>query len=183
MDSRLSITIETVRWVVAVFALKKNMYHVLTPKNARGVNGLAGRAVVQGAACMNNTFCLGVFMFLIYFRKLAWEFSAETLTILFVQVGRYSGKSRASFAALFCFRGMRLIHPFLHTCICASTKAKSSVFVARIRDVFSQERIFSGTNLLVGTSDYPPPFVLQRVWNILCVELTDAHACYDTSLL
>ncbi|CAN0544959.1 unnamed protein product, partial [Ectocarpus sp. 12 AP-2014] len=35
-----------------------------------------------GAACMNNTFCLGVFMFLIYFRNLAWEFSAETVTIL-----------------------------------------------------------------------------------------------------
>ncbi|CAN0455210.1 unnamed protein product [Ectocarpus sp. 8 AP-2014] len=38
-----------------------------------------------GAACMNNTFCLGVFMFLIYFRNLAWEFSAETVTILLVQ--------------------------------------------------------------------------------------------------
>lgn len=40
----------------------------------------------QGAACMNNTFCLGVFMFLIFFRSLAWEFSAETVTILLVQV-------------------------------------------------------------------------------------------------
>lgn len=39
---------------------------------------------------MNNTFCLGVFMFLIYFRHLAWEFSAETVTILVVQVGRLS---------------------------------------------------------------------------------------------
>ncbi|CBN73858.1 Putative sodium calcium exchanger [Ectocarpus siliculosus] len=43
-------------------------------------------AALQGAACMNNTFCLGVFMFLIYFRNLAWEFSAETVTILLVQV-------------------------------------------------------------------------------------------------
>lgn len=34
---------------------------------------------------MNNTFCLGVFMFLIYFRSLAWEFSAETVSILLVQ--------------------------------------------------------------------------------------------------
>ncbi|CAN0036010.1 unnamed protein product [Ectocarpus fasciculatus] len=42
-------------------------------------------AALQGAACMNNTFCLGVFMFLIYFRSLAWEFSAETVTILLVQ--------------------------------------------------------------------------------------------------
>eukprot|EP00752_Nemacystus_decipiens_P007995 g7143.t1 len=42
-------------------------------------------AALQGAACMNNTFCLGVFMFLIFFRSLAWEFSAETVTILLVQ--------------------------------------------------------------------------------------------------
>ena len=42
----------------------------------------------QGAACMNNTFCLAVFMFLIFFRNLAWEFSAETVTILLVQVSR-----------------------------------------------------------------------------------------------
>lgn len=43
----------------------------------------------QGAACMNNTFCLGVFMFLIFFRSLAWEFSAETVSILLVQVSRW----------------------------------------------------------------------------------------------
>ncbi|CAM9392982.1 unnamed protein product [Sphacelaria rigidula] len=43
-------------------------------------------AALQGAACMNNTFCLGVFMFLIYFRSLAWEFSAETVSILLVQL-------------------------------------------------------------------------------------------------
>lgn len=45
----------------------------------------------QGAACMNNTFCLGVFMFLIFFRSLAWEFSAETITILLVQVSEPVG--------------------------------------------------------------------------------------------
>ncbi|CAN0420200.1 unnamed protein product [Pylaiella littoralis] len=43
-------------------------------------------AALQGAACMNNTFCLGVFMFLVFFRGLAWEFGAETVAILFVQV-------------------------------------------------------------------------------------------------
>lgn len=49
--------------------------------------------VDQGAACMNNTFCLGVFMFLIYFRSLAWEFSAETVSILLVQVNLQWGSS------------------------------------------------------------------------------------------
>ncbi|KAL3923439.1 MAG: hypothetical protein SGPRY_004217, partial [Prymnesium sp.] len=43
-------------------------------------------AALEGAACMNNTFCLSIFMGLIYFKKLAWKFSAETVTILLVEV-------------------------------------------------------------------------------------------------
>ena len=35
---------------------------------------------------MNNTFCLAIFMALIYFKGLAWKFSAETLTILIVEI-------------------------------------------------------------------------------------------------
>jgi hypothetical protein len=41
---------------------------------------------LEGAACMNNTFCLGIFMALIYFQKLAWKFTAETFSIFLVQV-------------------------------------------------------------------------------------------------
>ena len=40
---------------------------------------------LEGAASMNNTFCLSIFMALIYFRGLAWQFSAETISILLVQ--------------------------------------------------------------------------------------------------
>eukprot|EP00913_Durusdinium_trenchii_P022065 g20735.t1 len=40
---------------------------------------------LEGAACMNNTFCLGIFMALVYFQGLAWKFTAETLTILAVE--------------------------------------------------------------------------------------------------
>jgi len=47
---------------------------------------LVSLSALQGAACMNNTFCLGVFLALIYFRGLVWEFSSETLVILLVQV-------------------------------------------------------------------------------------------------
>eukprot|EP00294_Goniomonas_avonlea_P015936 CAMPEP_0114554066 /NCGR_PEP_ID=MMETSP0114-20121206/8007_1 /TAXON_ID=31324 /ORGANISM="Goniomonas sp, Strain m" /LENGTH=577 /DNA_ID=CAMNT_0001739079 /DNA_START=21 /DNA_END=1754 /DNA_ORIENTATION=+ len=43
-------------------------------------------ATLQGAACMNNTFCLGIFLALIYGKSLVWEFSAETASILFVEV-------------------------------------------------------------------------------------------------
>lgn len=39
-----------------------------------------------GAGVMNNTFCLGIFLGVIYFQKLAWQFTAETLAIVFVEI-------------------------------------------------------------------------------------------------
>ena len=42
-------------------------------------------ATLLGAAIMNNTFVLGVFMMLVATQDLSWEFFAETLTILVVQ--------------------------------------------------------------------------------------------------
>lgn len=41
---------------------------------------------LTGAAIMNNTFVLSIFMILIVTKKLAWKFSAETLSILFVEL-------------------------------------------------------------------------------------------------
>jgi len=38
-----------------------------------------------GAACINNTFCLGVFLALVWYQGLAWKFTAETLTILITE--------------------------------------------------------------------------------------------------
>lgn len=38
-----------------------------------------------GAATMNNTFCLAIFLALVYFKNLTWEFSAEVTTILIVE--------------------------------------------------------------------------------------------------
>eukprot|EP00930_Biecheleria_cincta_P096252 TRINITY_DN88126_c0_g1_i1.p1 TRINITY_DN88126_c0_g1~~TRINITY_DN88126_c0_g1_i1.p1 ORF type:complete len:586 (+),score=136.86 TRINITY_DN88126_c0_g1_i1:117-1874(+) len=43
-------------------------------------------STLVGAAIMNNTFCLGIFLGLVYFKGLAWEFSAETICIMFVQL-------------------------------------------------------------------------------------------------
>ncbi|KAL7575815.1 hypothetical protein ACA910_003139 [Epithemia clementina (nom. ined.)] len=40
---------------------------------------------LEGAACMNNTFCLSIFMGLIFFRGLAWQYTAETISILTCQ--------------------------------------------------------------------------------------------------
>ena len=39
-----------------------------------------------GAAALNNTFCLSIFFFLIYFRGLAWQFTAETIAIVTVEL-------------------------------------------------------------------------------------------------
>eukprot|EP00301_Raphidiophrys_heterophryoidea_P020734 c5351_g1_i1.p1 GENE.c5351_g1_i1~~c5351_g1_i1.p1 ORF type:complete len:592 (+),score=195.62 c5351_g1_i1:44-1777(+) len=41
---------------------------------------------LEGAAVMNNTFCLGIFLALIAFRKLEWTFSAETISILAIEI-------------------------------------------------------------------------------------------------
>mmetsp|Transcript_16758 Transcript_16758/g.67609 ORF Transcript_16758/g.67609 Transcript_16758/m.67609 type:complete len:588 (-) Transcript_16758:594-2357(-) len=43
-------------------------------------------ASLEGAACMNNTFALAIFMGLIFFRGIAWEYTAETISILVVQI-------------------------------------------------------------------------------------------------
>jgi len=43
-------------------------------------------STLQGAACMNNTFCLSIFMGLIYSRGMAWQFSAECFSIIVVEV-------------------------------------------------------------------------------------------------
>jgi Ca2+/Na+ antiporter len=40
---------------------------------------------LEGAASMNNTFCLSIFMALIFFRGLAWQYTAETLVIVVVE--------------------------------------------------------------------------------------------------
>lgn len=39
-----------------------------------------------GAAALNNTFCLSIFFLLIFFRGLAWQFTAETISIVTVEV-------------------------------------------------------------------------------------------------
>lgn len=40
---------------------------------------------LEGAAVMNNTFCLGIFLGLVYYQGLAWKFTAETISILVVE--------------------------------------------------------------------------------------------------
>jgi Ca2+/Na+ antiporter len=55
---------------------------------------------LEGAASMNNTFCLSIFMALIYFRGLAWQYSAETIAIILVQFGMGAWALRNKMSAL-----------------------------------------------------------------------------------
>ena len=43
-------------------------------------------SALEGAAIMNNSFVLSVFTLLIYTQGLAWEYFAETMSILVVQL-------------------------------------------------------------------------------------------------
>lgn len=53
---------------------------------------------------MNNSFVLGIFMLLIYTQSLSWEFFAETLAILLVElaVGMYALRSKLTLFDGFC---------------------------------------------------------------------------------
>eukprot|EP00756_Hemistasia_phaeocysticola_P013635 Hpha_TRINITY_DN15292_c8_g11::TRINITY_DN15292_c8_g11_i1::g.68367::m.68367 len=43
-------------------------------------------ANLLGAACMNNTFCLAIFLWQVYAHNLIWEYSAETLSIVATEI-------------------------------------------------------------------------------------------------
>lgn len=57
-------------------------------------------STLEGAACMNNTFCLGVFLFLVYSKELAWQFTSETIIIIAVEVAIAIHASRSSVMSL-----------------------------------------------------------------------------------
>merc|ERR1719424_2634205 len=70
---------------------------------------------LEGAACMNNTYCLGIFYALIYYQGLAWKFTAETLSIVLVQflvfliVIRKSTQSMADATIIFMMYPVSLV--------------------------------------------------------------------------
>merc|ERR1712161_175102 len=41
-------------------------------------------SALEGAACMNNTFCLCIFMGIIYTRELAWQYTAVIVVVQFI---------------------------------------------------------------------------------------------------
>jgi Ca2+/Na+ antiporter len=59
-------------------------YNYATKKTSKSIT--ISFETLQGAGCMNNTFCLAIFLALVFFRDLAWEYTAETISILFVEI-------------------------------------------------------------------------------------------------
>lgn len=84
---RLGIPAFYVSFVVAPFASNASellsAYVYAAKKTKSSIT--TSLSTLIGAACMNNTFVLAIFFCLVYFKKLAWRFTAETVAIMVVQ--------------------------------------------------------------------------------------------------
>jgi len=69
-------------------------------------------SALEGAACMNNTFCLGIFLALIFFKEIAWKFSAETIAIIFVEVALFAFAQVQTHRLYYAFFIFSLYGPF-----------------------------------------------------------------------
>jgi len=85
--NRFNIPVFYVSFVVAPFASNASellsAYVYGAKKTEKGMT--TSLSTLIGAACMNNTFVLAIFFALIYVQKLAWHFTAETISILVIQ--------------------------------------------------------------------------------------------------
>jgi Ca2+/Na+ antiporter len=84
---RLGIPAFYISFVVAPFASNASeLLSAYTYSKKKSVKAMTtSLSTLIGAACMNNTFCLGIFYALIYCKGLAWQFTAETFAIMLVQ--------------------------------------------------------------------------------------------------
>lgn len=84
---RLGIPAFYISFVVAPFASNASellsAYTYAKKKTKAAIT--TSLSTLIGAACMNNTFCLGIFYGLMYFGGLAWQFTAETAAIILIQ--------------------------------------------------------------------------------------------------
>lgn len=85
--SRFDINPFYISFVVAPFASNASeLLSALTYAKKKTKKAITtSLSTLIGAACMNNTFCLGIFFGLIYCQGLAWKFKAETTAIIVIQ--------------------------------------------------------------------------------------------------
>mmetsp|Transcript_24006 Transcript_24006/g.81043 ORF Transcript_24006/g.81043 Transcript_24006/m.81043 type:complete len:534 (-) Transcript_24006:167-1768(-) len=85
--TRLGISPFYVSFVLAPFASNASellsAYTYACKKTEK--NMTTSLSTLIGAACMNNTFVLGIFLALIYLQGLAWQFTAETFAMVVIQ--------------------------------------------------------------------------------------------------
>jgi len=85
--NRLDIAPFYISFIVAPFASNASellsAYTYAKKKSTKAMT--TSLSTLIGAACMNNTFCLGIFFALIYLKGLAWQFTAETTAIMAIQ--------------------------------------------------------------------------------------------------
>merc|ERR1719453_1462948 len=88
IGKRINVSSFYVAFVLAPLASNASeliaAYHYAQKKTSKAM--AISFSSLEGAACMNNTFCLGIFLALVYFKGLAWQFTAETISIVFVQL-------------------------------------------------------------------------------------------------
>lgn len=85
--TRLNVSPFYIAFIVAPFA--SNASELLAAMNYAQKKTKSGittaLSTLVGAACMNNTFCLSIFLALVYAKGLAWEFTAETICCVVAQ--------------------------------------------------------------------------------------------------
>jgi len=87
LGDRMGVSPFYVAFVLAPFASNASellsAYNYALKKTQKSIT--TSLSTLIGAACMNNTFCLGIFFALIYCKGLAWQFTAEVIAIIMVQ--------------------------------------------------------------------------------------------------
>lgn len=88
MGKRMGIPAFYVAFVLAPIASNASELVAAINYAKKKTRESAACAVTQclGAGSMNNSFCLGIFLALVYFQDLEWVFSAESICIVFVEV-------------------------------------------------------------------------------------------------
>jgi len=85
--NRLGVSAFYVSFLVAPFASNASELlsaYTYAVKRSQGSITTALSTLI-GAACMNNTFVLAIFLALMYWQKLAWQFTAETIATVLIQ--------------------------------------------------------------------------------------------------
>jgi Ca2+/Na+ antiporter len=111
MSKRLNIPAFYVSFVLVPFAsnaseLLASQYYAMK-KTKKTIN--VSFAALEGAAAMNNTFCLAIFMGIIIFRNgIVWQYTAETAAIMLVEivVGILALKSNMTYLDGFIILGL-----------------------------------------------------------------------------